>query len=189
MRLSRLSLLAAPACLLLLSACASGPQGPRGGGGPPQNFARGGDMPTGFMVRPFALVLTSMDLNADTYITEDEFTTGILTQWSLMDADQNDRATPVAFDAWAESAMGTADALPGRLNFDTDLNGAVTRDEFIAGMRREFRTLDKNEDGRIVRAELVSRLPDMQTRQAGGGQPQGRGPGGSGDRPPPRANG
>ena len=63
------------------------------------------------------------------------------------------------------------------------------RDEFFAGMRREFRTLDKNEDGRIARAELVSRLPDMQMRQAGGDQPQGRGPGGGGDRPPPRANG
>lgn len=176
---------------IILVGCASGGRGP-GPGGPAGGMQRRGvDMPEGYVTRPIALVFTAMERDGNGLISRIEAEDGALREWKSATSDRGTTLSASQYNAWAASALGSPDALPSRLTFDTDLDGVISEVEFLAGFRREFEALDKNEDGRLSRLEMIFELPQMRMAQGmGGGMGGGgggRGPGsGSGDRPPPR---
>jgi hypothetical protein len=73
--------------------------------------------------------------------------------------------------------LGDADAAPGRLSLDADVDGQVTHAEFDAGIRREFAAFDRNGDGRLERAELLTAAGGRPGGGDGGGADGGRGGG------------
>ncbi|WP_293611459.1 hypothetical protein [Ponticaulis sp.] len=173
----------------LVSGCASqaGPGG-RPDGPPPGGAGamRMNDMPTGFVARPVALLLTSMDRDGDALVSSEEFEAGLSASWDALNMNQTDRVGALVFAQWAEITLGSSDALPSRLSFDTNLDGIIDPTEFRSGLEREFEQLDANHDGILTRSELVIRLPERQFQQGGQGGGGSRGPGGGGgDRPPP----
>lgn len=191
----RLRLLSTLACAVLLAACATnGPNGrrppPGGEGGPGGPGGKGGGraMAGGEVARPIGLLFTCMDTDNDYILTRAEFEAGITSEWPTLPKNASDMVTPIGFEVWSEQALGHKTTLPSRISFDTNLDGSITQEEFTSRLRLEFEELDKNKDGSLNRAELLTTLPSRgfsDQPQARGGQPPGGGRG-DGQRPPPR---
>jgi len=167
---------------LTITACASQPErGGRDGG--PRGERGGGSYQGGIIARPLALLLTGMDANGDYRVSGQEVATGIEAEWANL--SQGDRAvSALKLGDWAKTVLGSAEAMPNSIAFDTDLNGQITQLEFGDRLRAEYARLDKDSDGFVSRAEMVSELPapniesQQGSRQSGGG---GRGEGGRGE--------
>ena len=75
---------------------------------------------------------------------------------------------------------------------DKDGDGAVTKDEFIAGNQENFDRMDENKDGKVTKDEMEAVARKMREMMGGGGRPGGDGgqggfrrPEGDGARPRP----
>ncbi|MEZ5999020.1 MAG: hypothetical protein R3B98_10035 [Hyphomonas sp.] len=175
--------------ILLIAACASR-QPPRGGppgagpqaGGPGRPGAEAFD--GGIIARPVALLFTSMDTNQDRIVDEQEIADGIAAEWASL--PQSSRGTVPALEIadWAAGALGNAEALPNQIAFDTNLDGQITEAEFRTRLAEEFDRLDKNQDGRLARSEMIATVAVRMASGPGGGMPGGDRSGGG--RPPPR---
>ena len=162
--------------VLIMAGCVSPP--PRGGPGGPRMSAMDGRM-----ARPAALLFVSMDTDKDLFVTAAELAEGIKAEWARADKDHNGVLSAFEMSGWCAAVLGDADATPGRLSLDSDVNGLVTHEEFEAGLKKEFAMLDRNGDGRLDRSELLvqARAPgpdgevgDSRNSGAGQGGPGGR---------------
>ena len=87
--------------------------------------------------------------------------------------------------AGGEACRGNPDALPNHIAFDVNLDGQISEEEFRTRLTEEYDRLDRDHDGRLMRAELLMDVPVREQRSGGGGmQGGGRPPGGGGGRPP-----
>jgi Ca2+-binding EF-hand superfamily protein len=136
----------------------------------------------GRFARPIALLFVSMDADHDLSVTSTELAEGLKTEWARADRDRNGSLSAFEMSDWCKAVLGDPDATPGRLSLDTDVNGVVTREEFEAGLKKEFAMLDRNADGRLDRAELLVKAVQRSVGEVGGGgeRPPGGGPGGRG---------
>jgi len=165
-------------CALALSACASHHhRGPQRGYGPPGGFERpgGGAFSGDVMAPPVALLFDDYDRDHDRRVTEAELKAGAEASFAEADADKSGSIPALEYQAWAEKALGSKDALPGFLLFDTDMNGSISHDEFVKGLASEFTHLDANKDLVLERSELVAIGASFARGQFGG-----RGEGGGG---------
>ncbi len=168
---------------LTLSGCASKPE--RGGRGGGAKADRGGSYQGGIIARPIAILLTGMDANGDYQVSNAELAEGVEIEWANLSRGKPGKVSAIELADWAKQVMGSAEAMPNSISFDTDLNAQITELEFGDRLRAEFALLDKDKDWNLTRAELVSRLPApniQDRRQGSGGRGEGRGSGG-GDRP------
>ena len=96
----------------------------------------------------------------------------------------------LGFGQTTNQIVQTAYVVPDMRAADTDMNYTITPQEFAIALRHEFTRMDKDQDGRITRAELLMDAPrSMMGREGGqgGGQGQGGGrgrPSGGGGRGP-----
>jgi hypothetical protein len=134
----------------------------------------------GRMARPVALLFVSMDTNHDLVVTAAELANGIKAEWERADRDHSGALSGFEMSDWCAAVLGDAEASPGRLSLDTDVNGSVTREEFETGLKKEFAILDRNADGRLDRAELLVPVSAMRPDDGGGQRPSGGGQGGGG---------
>lgn len=185
-----LKLITGLTALSLLGACAS-QRGPQGRGGPPpgEQGQMRSELQGGLIAQPVAFLFIESDANRDTILTRGELDTATQTLWQSLQPGESGTIGAIAYGRWAEPHLGAEDALPNRISFDTNLDGAISEPEFAEGLVREFSRLDKNEDGELTRAELLVRIPERQM-QPGGNRGGAGGPGGrGGDRPPPGGRG
>lgn len=175
-RLKPLSLILLTAILVGACANSSDRRPPRGGdrGGGQAGFE-------GYAAKPVSLLFASMDQNQDAAIDGQDLLTGIDLEWDRLSSRQPVGA--LEFGEWSAAALGSAEALPSFIAFDRDLNGRLSELEFDDRMRAEFAELDKNNDGRLDRSEMIFRVTRARSQQQEG--QQGRG-GQEGRRPPPR---
>lgn len=179
-----LKFIAGLAALSLVGACASnrGPQPGRGGPPPGADAGMRADLQGGLVAQPVALLFTSIDADANTVLTQAELAAATPSLWRSLDRQTAGNVGAIVYSEWAERHLGAEDALPNRISFDTNLDGAITEAEFTDGLLREFNRLDVNEDTQLTRAELLARMPERQMQPAGG---RGGPGGGDGQRPPP----
>lgn len=172
--------------VLLIAACASR-QPPRGGpqGGPPSGGNRtSASLDGGQIARPIALLFTGMDTSHDRATDPAELAHGIAAEWASLPADPRGTVPALEISAWAATALGNPEALPNQISFDVNLDGRISQEEFAARLKAEFARLDRDHDGRLTRAEMLSDVPMRQRAQDGGSRPSGGPPGGGGGRPP-----
>lgn len=160
------------------SACASGPPGPPGGG-PPGGEHPGSMLQEAKIARPIAILFTGMDANRDLVLTREELEAAIPIEFARADVDNSAVITGFEMTDWCRLMMGDKEAQPDMRAVDSDMNYTVTPPEFTTALRREFTRMDKDQDGRITRAEM---LMDAPPRMMGRETPQG-GPPGGGRRP------
>jgi hypothetical protein len=175
-RLNSLTTLAMIIALAGLTACASGPK--RGG---PQS---GGTQFSGVTAHPVGLYFVGHDTDGDGVTSRAELGIGVKKDWAQF--GRNPSATQ--FQSWSIKALGSSSATPTFLSFDTNLNGSVTQSEFETRLVSEFNRLDRNDDGRLARSELIF---NIEARRGNGNGPRGQGGRGSEGRPsgggrPPR---
>lgn len=167
---------------LFIAGCASR-QPPRGGpqGGPPGGGGKPGgpgvfSLEGGQVARPVALLFTGMDLDQNHVVDPAELSSGIAQEWASLPRSSHEMVSSIAMSEWAAHALGNAEALPNPIAFDVNMDGQVSQEEFETRLREEFARLDRDHDGRLTRAEMLSDLPSRSDSRGGmpGGQPPGR---------------
>jgi len=107
------------------------------------------------IIKPAALVFVGFDGNGDYLISRTEAASGIRTAFGRADKDSNNRVSLFELEDWRTAALGSIDALPGNLNFDTDYDNQVGRAEFETAMLTLFDRHDADKDGNLKHAELM----------------------------------
>lgn len=167
---------------LTAAGCASGPPG-----GPPSGAdgrMPGASLQEAKIARPIALLFVGLDSNRDLTLDREEFEAAIPREFAGADADQSGLLTGFELVDWGVKMMGGKEAQPDLRAMDNDMNYTVTLHEFTVVLRHEFDRMDRNQDGVLTRAEMLTDAPRQQMGgpAQGGGSPQGQG-GGRG-RPP-----
>ncbi|MGE0829481.1 MAG: hypothetical protein AB7O04_09035 [Hyphomonadaceae bacterium] len=153
----------------LLAGCASS-HGPGGAGIPPDG--RGASSQSAVLSGD-ALLWVSFDLDADYITTRAEAEFGVARELA-----RAGRAplTPIAFEDWSRRAIAAPDMSPFRLEFDRNVDGQITAEEFTAALMGRFQEHDANHDAQLTRAELVRRMPAGVMQRGEGGPPGGQRP-------------
>jgi len=166
MSLKKLAAVMGVACLA--AACA-------GGGGPRENDR---EAPVRALMSADALLFVSFDADGDLQTTTAEIEAGIAREFTRADTNRDGSLQPIEFQNWGNSALGGGYLGPFRLDFDRNVDNTITREEFEGEIRARAEAYDENEDGVIVRSDMVRRLnqarpPSAQrVQQRQYGQPQ-----------------
>lgn len=128
-----------------------------------------GDRPAAatVMVEPVGMMLAGFDRDGDGRTTTAEIDTGLAGGFAAIAGDAPDIGY-IDFADWAERWLGNRAALPGPFEVDRDGNGRITLAELRTRMAGIVGRLDRDADGVLVRAELLT------LRGAGMGSGQGR---------------
>lgn len=117
------------------------------------------------IIKPASLVFSGFDSNGDYQTSRAEAVSGASTAFGRADKDSNGRVSLFELEDWRAAALGSLDALPGNLNFDTDYDNQVSKGEFEGAIMKLFERNDTDEDGTIKHAELV-RILEVPRRKA-----------------------
>lgn len=174
-----LALVAMP---LLLQACASAPAQTRGGKSAPPAFGKNQSVIT--IVGPASLLITSFNRNNDYVIDRAEFTAGRDQAFLNADSNQDGRISLFELESWRLNALGSKDAAPMSMAFDSDFSQVVSKKEFNATFDTLFNNADKDGNRVISFGELVriaarpSGRPQGKKSGKGGQKKRGQGKGG-----------
>jgi len=116
-------------------------------------------------IRPAALVFATFDTNGDYSVDTRELAAGHARAFGHADRDTSGYLSIIEIEGWRRNALGSTDAIPGRMAFDPNLDNRITKDEFGAEFTRLFRESDKNQDGKLDFAEMVD-VFDMPKRRS-----------------------
>ena len=72
------------------------------------------------------------------------------------DADTDGQIKLIELSNWSVKWLGNAGALPGQFDFDRDGDDTISKAEYAAEFDRRFAGFDKDKDGNLRRAELIS---------------------------------
>lgn len=102
-----------------------------------------------------ALMLVSFDTNGDLLVTREEAEAGFAREWTRADANGDGTLQPIEFNNWSNLVLGGAQIGPYRLDFDRNVDNAITREEFDTELRARFSQYDADENGSLSRTEFV----------------------------------
>lgn len=105
--------------------------------------------------RPISLLFTSMDANRDKLVSRVEVESALPAEWKSLQPSFNNKVSALKLTAWAKATLGSADSLPSRLSFDSNLDNQVSEEEFVTRILSDFDRMDEDDDGQLSRAELV----------------------------------
>lgn len=134
------------------------------------------------VVKPTGLLLADMDINHDQETDRDELGKAVPILFAQIDQDNGGIVSGIEFADWAQTALGARYPVQGLASFDTDNSLAIEEDEFANGLNALFATYDKDNNGRVTRAELFTQLNIDSRNSRRGGQGGGAG-GGQGGKP------
>lgn len=133
------------------AALAVGCAGSGGGAGSVSQAAAQG----GRIAPPAGVLLAGMDQDFDARVSQEEISAAAGLIFAAGDADQDGTLSGIEFTSWSEQYLGDPYAVPGRLRFDHDQNGAISRDEFALTLAALGDRFDADGDGEVARAELL----------------------------------
>lgn len=135
--------LAVLACAAALAACASGGgQGSR-------------DEPIRALMSADVMMFISFDADGDLSVGASEIQAGLQREFARADANRDGQLQPLEFQNWSQSVLGGAQLGPYRLDFDRNVDNAISRDEFETEIRARVADYDTNEDGALARGEFI----------------------------------
>ena len=136
--------------------------------------------PATMVVEPVGMLLATFDADGDGRTTRAEMQAGVRRTFATIDTGRTGKLGYIAFADWAERWLGDRNALPSPFETDADGDNQITEVELEAQLGRTFDRLDRNHDGVLTRAELLTiraqtgeRGPGRGRRGGRGGPPQG----------------
>lgn len=133
--------------------------------------------PPTLVAEPVAVLLASFDADGDGRTTRAELAAGVRRTFDTIDTGHKGKLGYLAFADWAERWLGNRTALPSPFEVDADGDNQITEPELLATLTATFDRLDKDHDGALTRAELLTVRSGLGERPGGRGK-HGRGPGG-----------
>lgn len=108
------------------------------------------------VVAPGALVFASFDRNADGRITIAEIVAGVDAVFAAADRNGDGVITGFEQSDWAANIGSPTDVMANAMTFDIDLDRAVTKTEFLAGLKRIANQIQPSGD--LLYADLLRPL-------------------------------
>lgn len=130
-----------------LAACASG--GSRPGGR---------DAPIRALLSADVMMFVSWDADGDLSVSTAEMEAGLAREFTRADTNRDGSLQPIEFQNWSNAVLGGGQIGPFRLDFDRNVDNAITRDEFETEIRARFADYDADESGSLSRGEFVRLL-------------------------------
>ena len=140
----RLRLLAFVTIALALSGCASG--GSRSGRD---------NAPIRALLSADAMLFVGFDTDHDMSTTAAEVQAGVEREFARADANHDGSLQPIEFQNWSNIVLGGSQLGPYRLDFDRNVDNAITREEFDHEIQARVRDYDADENGALARSEFV----------------------------------
>jgi len=126
------------------------------------------------VAEPVAVAIAGFDSDGDARITRAEVTSGIARGFAALDRESAGSLGYIGFADWAERWLGDRNAVPAALEVDRDGDGRITLVELQARFDSIFARLDRDKDGAISHAELLT----IRASTGGGGDRRSRSNGG-----------
>lgn len=117
--------------------------------------------------QPIALFFTGLDTDHDKIVTRAELDLGMDADWRAMEPSVTGKVGAFKIEDWALSTLGSRDAYPTRLSFDSNLDNQVSAAEFKNRLVRTFDDMDEDGNGQLSRAELIFIAAPRIIRQEG----------------------
>ena len=108
------------------------------------------------VVEPVAMMIATFDADGDGRVMRDEMRKGVAKSFAAIDTGNTGKLGYIAFSDWAQKWLGDPNALPGAYETDTDSDNQITLAELQAKFDQIFTRLDKDKDGVLTRAELLT---------------------------------
>ena len=112
--------------------------------------------PATMVVEPVAMMIAAFDADGDARVTKAELEAGVRRSFDAADTAKVGTIGYIAFADWAERNLGDRNALPSP--FETDRNGddRIALPELQAKFAEIDSRLDRDRDGVLTRAELLT---------------------------------
>jgi len=121
------------------------------------------------VVEPAAMMIAACDTDGDARVTRDEMDRCLARSFAAIDTGHTGKLGYIAFADWAQMWLGDRTALPSPFEVDADGDNAITLAELTAKFDETFARLDKDMDGVLTRAELLTIraniAPDFERRR------------------------
>ncbi|RIA37810.1 hypothetical protein DFR49_3698 [Hephaestia caeni] len=117
------------------------------------------------VVEPVAMMLAACDADGDARVTRDEARACLARSFASTDTAGAGSLGYIAYSDWAERYLGDRNALPSPFETDIDHDNRITLAEMTAKIDTIFDRLDRDRDGILVRAELLTIRPGGFDRQ------------------------
>jgi len=107
------------------------------------------------IIQPAALLFATFDKDANYNISRQEAALGATDAFGRADKNNNGKVSLFELEDWRAAALGSMDALPGNLNFDTDYDNQVSKGEFETALMDLFERHDQDGNGSVKHGELM----------------------------------
>jgi hypothetical protein len=121
------------------------------------------------VVEPVAMMIATCDADGDGRVTRAELGPCVARSFASIEGAHAGSIGYIGYGDWALKWLGDANALPSPFSVDADNDNRITPAELQAALARVFDRLDKDHDGVLTRAELLT------IRANPGGAAEGRG--------------
>jgi hypothetical protein len=108
------------------------------------------------MAEPVAMMLAGFDADSDGRITRAEADAGVQRSFAAADTTRAGWLGYIAFADWAERWLGDRNAVPSPFEVDRDGDNHITAQELGERMGAIFDRLDRDHDGVLTHAELLT---------------------------------
>lgn len=105
---------------------------------------------------PLSVMIAGFDKDGDARVTRAEFDAGVSRSFRSGDANGDGAISLIELTSWSTTWLGNAYALPGLYDFDREGDDdRISEVEYRGEFDRRFKALDRDNDGALLRAELI----------------------------------
>lgn len=112
--------------------------------------------PATIVVEPAAMMIATLDADADGRTTRAEMDAGLQRSFEAIDTARAGALRYLVFAEWAQRFLGDRNALPSPFEIDRDGDGRITPDELREQFGRLYARFNRNGDEAVSRAELLT---------------------------------
>jgi hypothetical protein len=108
------------------------------------------------VAEPVAMMVAGFDADGDARITRGELEAGVARSFATANPQKADAIGYIGFGDWAARWLGDANAVPSAFEVDRNGDNRITLGELQDRMGEVFTRMDRDKDGVLTHAELLT---------------------------------